>query len=114
MTDAKQKIMQIGLLTFAILPMTALAKQTAPANRVPIEDARKAALSTFSGKIQSEELEFEGGKWIYSFDLSNAKIRGVQEVHVDAMTGQVIKSTRESSADEAREKQNEAIEGTQK
>lgn len=59
------------LLAIACAPGLASAKETPPANRISIEKARESALKTYHGKIQGEELEFEGGKWIYSFDLKS-------------------------------------------
>ncbi|MCC7194382.1 MAG: PepSY domain-containing protein [Gemmatimonadaceae bacterium] len=48
------------------------------------------------GRIASVELEEEGGKLIYSYDIAIAGKKGVQEVHVDAMTGTVISSVHEA------------------
>ena len=41
------------------------------------------------GTIKSAELEEEDGKLIYTFDIKTAGKTGIDEVHVDAMTGKV-------------------------
>lgn len=97
-----------GTLAIIALPLLVQAKATPPANRVPIEVARKVATSEFAGKIQGEELEFEGGKWIYSFDLKSAKDSRVHEVHVDAITGKYLDKHTETAADEKKEAQEDA------
>jgi uncharacterized membrane protein YkoI len=43
-----------------------------------------------NGKISSVELEREDGKLLYSYDIKVAGKPGVDEVHVDAITGAVI------------------------
>lgn len=98
------------LVTCAMLafPLLVQAKAKPPENRVPIETARKVAIAEFAGKIQSEELEFEGGKWIYSFDLKSAKDSLVHEVHVDAITGKFLDKHTETAADEKREAREDA------
>ena len=41
------------------------------------------------GRIVEAELEQEGGKLIYSFDIRVPRQKGITEVHVDARTGAV-------------------------
>ena len=55
------------------------------------------------GKIQSVELEREGGKLIYSYDIKTAGKTGIDEVHVDAVTGKLIAFEHESPAAEKKE-----------
>ena len=52
------------------------------------------------GVVKAGEIEEEGGKLIYSFDIKVAGKRGIEEVHVDAMTGALIKSEHEDDAAE--------------
>ena len=59
------------------------------------------------GKIKDGELEEEGGKLIYSFDVATPGTKDITEVHVDAKTGAVISVEKESAADEAKEKKSE-------
>jgi uncharacterized membrane protein YkoI len=64
--------------------------------------AAKAAVP--GATIDKVELEKEGGKLIYSYDLKTAGKSGVDEVHVDAMTGAVISNVHETPAQEKAEK----------
>jgi hypothetical protein len=54
------------------------------------------------------ELEKEDGKLLYSYDIKVAGKTGVEEVHVDAMTGALLSNEHESPADEKAEKAKEA------
>jgi uncharacterized membrane protein YkoI len=56
------------------------------------------------GKIGSGALEREDDALIYSFDITVAGKDGVEEVHVDAITGKFLKQAHESAAEEAAEK----------
>ena len=60
--------------------------------------------------IASAELEAENGCLIWSFDVKQKNMRGIQEVTVDAGTGKVLTSTHETPRDEAVEKAQEAAE----
>ncbi len=54
--------------------------------------------------IASAELEREGGKLIYSFDMKTAGKDGIDEININAITGkQVGKVQHESGADERKE-----------
>ena len=76
-----------------------LAKQA----KITMAQAREAALNAAPGKVESEELEKEKGKLVYSFDIRNS--RGtISEVWVDAKTGAVVSNTEETKADEEKEK----------
>lgn len=74
-----------------------------------MSQARTIALHSVHGKIKSGELEREGGKLIYSFDIAkrNGKIR---EVNVNAMDGKVVAIETENAAKEAAEVVQEAKE----
>jgi hypothetical protein len=68
-------------------------------------DAEKAALAKVpGGKIKEGELEKEKGKLIWSFDISIPDSKDIKEVHVDAISGEVISLETESAAAEAKEK----------
>jgi uncharacterized membrane protein YkoI len=72
--------------------------------KVTPEQAQTTALGKVTnGTIKSGELEEEHGKLIYSFDITVPDKEGVTEVHVDAMTGNVIKTEHESAKKEAAE-----------
>jgi hypothetical protein len=105
MRGMKIRPVYIALSMLVAMPGLAHAKETPPANRISIEKARSVATNAYSGKIQGEELEFEGGKWIYSFDLKTSKDKNVHEVHVDALTGKVLDIHTETASDESKELQ---------
>ncbi|MEO5815082.1 MAG: PepSY domain-containing protein [Gemmatimonadaceae bacterium] len=56
-----------------------------------------------AGKIEAMELENENGKFIYSYDVKTAGKSGIDEVHVDAMTGKVVGFVHETPAMEKKE-----------
>jgi len=86
------KTLAVVLLTFA--------------TTISMQQARKIALARVPhGVIQSAELEKEGGKLIYSFDIKNDK--AITEVNVDAKNGKVVAVQNESPAKEAAEKKAE-------
>jgi uncharacterized membrane protein YkoI len=65
--------------------------------------AKTAAARVKNGRIEAVELENEGGKLIYSYELKVAGKSGVEEVNVDAITGKVVSTEHESTTSEARE-----------
>jgi uncharacterized membrane protein YkoI len=72
-------------------------------------DARKTALAAIpGGKVQSHELERENGRLIYSYDIKVAGKSGVEEVNVDAKTGEIVAHTHEDAKTDAKEKKEEA------
>lgn len=93
----------------AMLLATGPALQAQPGLRaeakVSYETAKKAALASVKGgTIRSAELEREGGKLLYSFDMKRKGQPGIEEVHVDAGTGQVLSVDHEGPGTEARER----------
>jgi hypothetical protein len=93
-------VISLGSLVFATDRPTGTAHP-----KVAIEQARKIALAKEPGKIQSEELEKEKGRLIYSFDIQTEK--ALHEVNVDAMSGTVVEDSIEDPAKEAAEKAQE-------
>jgi hypothetical protein len=86
------------------LAITLGAAQPASAQhpKITMKQARATALAALpNAKIKSAELETEEGQFIYSFDMKTPQ--GIKEVWVDAMTGQVVRTENESSADEKKE-----------
>jgi hypothetical protein len=71
--------------------------------KVSPDTARATALAKATGRIQSQELEEENGRLVYSFDIKVPHRSGVQEVQVDAMTGEVVSVKHESAKGEAQE-----------
>lgn len=82
----------------------ALRKEAKIAER----DARKTALAAVpGGKVQSHELERENGRLIYSYDIKIAGKSGVEEINVDAKTGEIVAHEHEDAKAEAKEKKAE-------
>lgn len=61
--------------------------------KVSLKSARQTALKAYPGKIESEELEKEGGGsgLRYSFDVRGGGV--VHEVGIDARTGAVLENS---------------------
>ena len=71
--------------------------------------ARKTALAAVpGGKVRSHELEREKGRLIYSYDIKVAGKSGIEEVNVDAKTGDIVAHEHEDAKAEAKEKKAEA------
>ncbi len=72
--------------------------------RIPEPQARDTALARVpNGQVRSHELEREHDRLIYSYDIAVPGKTGIEEVAVDAITGQVVTVEHESPADERRE-----------
>ena len=64
-----------------------------------------------NGAIEAVELEREGGKLLYSYDIKVAGKSGIDEVQVNAITGDIVgKVVHESAAAEKKEAADEAKE----
>jgi hypothetical protein len=73
--------------------------------KISARDAQATAQAKFpAAAVVSGEIEREDGKLIYSFDLQQPGVKGIEEVNVDAMTGAVLATEHENPADEAKEK----------
>jgi uncharacterized membrane protein YkoI len=65
----------------------ALAKEA----KISLAAATATALAKVPGAtVKAKELEREDGKLIYSFELKIAGKPGIEEVNVDAMTGEIV------------------------
>ena len=72
--------------------------------KVSADSALKVALARVpNARMKSGEIEKENGKLVYSFDLVVAGKKGIEEVQVDAFTGQVVAVEHESAEEEAKE-----------
>ena len=101
-------LLMAGALTaatgFAQNPTSNVPADLAKEAKVTLESARKTALAAVrGGKIQSEELEREKGKLVYSFDIKVGKKSGVEEVAVDALTGKIVEKKHETAKAEKAE-----------
>jgi uncharacterized membrane protein YkoI len=76
--------------------------------KIQPEQARQIALTKIpNGTVTKGELEEEDGKLIYSFDIKVPGAEGITELHVDALTGDIIKTEHESDAQLQAEKAKE-------
>ena len=92
----------------ALAKLATVSKETAQAT------ALAAVKNAGSATIVGAELEAENGCLIWSFDVKQKNVRGIQEVTVDAGNGKVLTSTHESPRDEAVESTQEAAEAKKK
>ena len=68
--------------------------------KIAEDAAAKTALAKVpKGAIASVELERENGKLIYSYDIKVPGKKGVDEVHVDAVTGKFLSMEHENPED---------------
>jgi uncharacterized membrane protein YkoI len=79
--------------------------------KVAEDAAAKTALAKVpKGSIEGVELEKEKGKLLYSYDIKVPGKKGVEEVHIDAMTGKFLSKEHESPSQEKKEGAEEAKE----
>ncbi|MEJ2679679.1 MAG: PepSY domain-containing protein, partial [Gemmatimonadota bacterium] len=87
-------------LFLAAVPVA--AQQQEP--KIPEPQARATALARVPGvTVRSHELEREGGRLIYSYDIVVKGKAGIEEVNVDAMTGKVVGQQHEDASAERAE-----------
>lgn len=87
-----------------------MAKLQAEA-KISKADAEKTALAKVpGGTIKESGLEREKGKLIYSFDIATPGTKGITEVAVDAITGEVVAVDKETPAQQEAEKTADAKE----
>ncbi len=107
----KTKTILSSLLTAGLLAVwlvTPVAAKDEPQTKISKAAAKKIALAKVpGGKIKDAELEKEGGKLFWSFDIATKGTKDITEVHVDAKTGEILSVEKESAADEAAEKAKE-------
>jgi uncharacterized membrane protein YkoI len=73
--------------------------------KVSKEDATRTALAQVpNGTLKASELEKERGKLIWSFDLATPGSSELTEVNIDAITGQVVATSKESPESESKER----------
>ena len=74
-------------------------KELAKQAKIPVEQARQTALQRVSGEILESELDRETGKLVYEFEIRD-KSGKIQEVLVDAQTGELVSVEEESEEDD--------------
>lgn len=99
-------------LTVAAFAVTLLAganaapteKQLAKEAKITRSQAERSALSKVpQGRVTAGELEREHGKLIWSFDIAKPGTRDIDEVQVDAKTGEIVSVQSETPKDQAAE-----------
>ena len=90
----------VGLLLFTVMiPMAVgsaaayTGQQPARDAKITIDQAREIALHAHPGRITDEELEREDGGSGLRYTFSLDPDSGVQELGVDAVTGQVLENS---------------------
>src|SRR6202012_1235333 len=72
--------------------------------KVSKETAQDTALAKIpGGTVKEAELEKEKGKLIWSFDIATVNSKDIQEVNVDAITGDIASMETETPEDQAKE-----------
>ena len=92
-------------LAFSTSALAESKRELHAAAKIKESDARKVALRQAPPKsvVQSIELEREGGKLVWSYDLRTQGSKNMFEVQIDAITGEVASKHTESLKDEAAE-----------
>jgi uncharacterized membrane protein YkoI len=99
------------LAASTLIAAASLWALAAPEAKVTREQATRTALAAVpGGKVKSTELETEGGKLVWSFDIVRAGVDGATEIQVDAISGAIVVNKAESAAEEAKEAQLEKAE----
>lgn len=78
-------------------------------------DAEKIALARVpGGTVKDAELEEEKHKLIWSFDIGTPGSKDITEVHVNAVTGEIVSVENETPANQKKEKENDEKEKREK
>jgi uncharacterized membrane protein YkoI len=107
----------LAICTVAVVASAGAQQPTHPTPKsdIPAALAREAKISLDAARgtararlpkasIQSEELERENGRLIYSFDMKTPVRAGIDEVNVNAVTGAIVgKVGHEGGTSEAKE-----------
>lgn len=113
----KRRSMKIKMTVCSALAASLLAGCVSEANehhtkqaklmaeaKVSKDDAEKTALAKVpNGTIKESELEKERGKLIWSFDVITPDSKDTTEVNVDAITGDVVTTEKETPEDQKKE-----------
>ena len=83
--------------------------------KISKDAAQQTALAKVpNGTVKEAEIEKEDGKLQWSFDVATPGSKDITEVNVDAMTGAVIDVSKETVADQAKEKKKDDDEKEEK
>src|SRR5258706_13343642 len=81
-----------------------IACSTTSQAKVSRAEAEKIALARVpNGIVKEAELEKEHGRLIWSFDIATPGSKEITEIHVDAITSEVIATEKESEEHEKKE-----------
>jgi hypothetical protein len=73
--------------------------------KISESQARQVALAKApEGTVKECEIEEEGGKLVWSFDIATPGTKDITEVQVDALTGDVVSVEKETPAQQEKEK----------
>ena len=90
-------------LALAVLALAVGASAAGAPPKISKARAKKTALARVPGaKILSSELEDEGGKRVWSFDLSTGAV--IREIQVDSTSGAIVVDKVETPTQEKAEK----------
>lgn len=95
------------IIAIVLVAMFAIVSVSAQTKVIGMKRAKQIALAHVKGKIQSSELEKERGQMVYSFDIRN-KRGGITEILINAYSGKIIEVKKETAAEEAKEKREDA------
>ncbi|MGH9811202.1 MAG: PepSY domain-containing protein [Terriglobia bacterium] len=106
-----QTVIAAGAITFAASTLAAQGTTPTYKRDLPAKLVKQAAVSEAnaaktvmaqlpSGRIQAVELENEGGRLIYSYEVKVPGHSGIEEINVNAKTGVVVNTEHESPASE--------------
>jgi uncharacterized membrane protein YkoI len=86
------RVLITAALTLAVPMLATHARADQHQAKVSMADARAKALALVPGVVRDEELEQEGGRWIYSFEIkpTGETRKIIKEVNIDADTGAVV------------------------
>jgi uncharacterized membrane protein YkoI len=86
------RVLVTAALTLSIPMLATHARADQHQAKVSMADARAKALALVAGVVRHEELEHEGGRWIYSFEIkpTGETRKIIKEVNIDADTGALV------------------------
>ena len=89
---AWRSLATIIALSLSIAPVASAQDGVTHTPKVSLKDARTKALAVVAGTVAAEELEQEGGRWIYSFEIrpKGESHKIIREVNIDADSGAVV------------------------
>ena len=92
------------LVSAMLTTLAAVGTWAADTAKIERAVAEKTALARVpGGHVKEGELEHEHGRLVWSFDIEKPGSRDIVEVQVDANSGEVVSTTIETPADEAKE-----------